>query len=312
MESLILSLEAIAPIFLLLVLGYVLKCLKMADKRSFDAMNSLGFKVFLPTLLFYNVYKTEDTGIIDIKLIIFTIVGVMAVFAVGLVTAVLFTKDNSKRGVILQGFFRSNFAILGLPLVNYVCGEGSGGLAALMVAVVIPVFNVFAVISLEIFRGNTIDFSKIFKQIAKNPLIIGCVIGLIFLFGGITLPSFLEKPISDVSKIASPLAIIVLGAGFNFSDMRGYAKYNVLVVSARLVIVPLVMLTIAALLGFTGEALCCLIVVFGSPVAVSSFSMAQQMGGDEKLAAQIVVLSSALCVFTLFAWIFIFSSLGVI
>jgi predicted permease len=103
-----------------------------------------------------------------------------------------------------------------------------------------------------------------------------------------------------------------LGASINISSIKGYIKENLIVVSTRLVWVPLVMLAIAANIGIRGEAFACLIIVFGSPVAVSSFAMAQQMGGDENLAAQIVAISSALCVFTLFLWIFIYSSLGIL
>lgn len=312
MQSFILALEAITPIFILLLVGYFLKCIKITDKKGFDVMNTFGFKVFLPALLFYNIYKSSNIELLDAKLISFTVIGTLVVFVLGILTVMLISKENPKRGVMLQGFFRSNFAILGVPLVGYICGEGSGALTSLMVAVVVPVFNVFAVFSLEIFRGNSIKVGKLVKGIIKNPLIIGCILGLVFLLADIKLPALLENPIRDVSRVASPLAIIVLGASFNFSDLHGYAKENIIVVSARLIIIPAVMLTIAALMGFTGEAFCCLMVVFGSPVAVSSYAMAQQMGGDEKLAAQVVVLTSALCMFTLFAWIFIFSSLGVI
>ena len=312
MQSFILAVEAIIPIFILLLVGYFLKCIKITDKKGFDAMNTLGFKVFLPVLLFYNIYKNDSIELFDTRLIAFVVLGTLAIFGIGLLGVMLITKDNAKRGVMLQASFRSNFAILGVPLVGYICGEGSGALAALMVAVVVPVFNVLSVISLEIFRGNTIKLGKVLKGIAQNPLIIACVLGLIFLGFNIKLPSVLETSVKDLSKVASPLAIVVLGASFNFSELGGYVKENIIVVSTRLIIVPAVMLTLGALLGFTGEAFCCLIVIFGAPVAVSSYAMAQQMGGDEKLAAQVVVLTSAICVVTLFAWIFIFSSLGVI
>lgn len=312
MESLKLSFSAVTPIFLLMMLGYFLKRINLADKRIFDGINKLIFKVFLPTLLFYNIYKTETLDIFDLDLIIFAILGIMAVFAVGFAVVFLITKDNSKRGVMLQGFFRSNFAILGIPLTTYICGENSGALVSLMVAIVVPVFNVFAVICLETFKGGRINLKKIIKGVLINPLIIGCLLGVLFLLLKFKLPSVLEKTMADVSKIASPLALIVLGASFSFSSLKGYLKENIITVSTRLIIVPLIMLPIAALVGFRGEAFVCLMLAFGSPVAVSSFTMAQQMGGDEKLAGQLVVLSSAFCILTLFMWIFIFSYWGVI
>lgn len=149
MESLKLSFESVMPIFVLMLLGYVLKCLNFADKKTFDTMNSLVFKLFLPVLLFYNIYKTESSHVLDIKLIGFTLAGVLCIFVVGYFIVLGLTKDNGMRGVMLQSFFRSNFAILGVPLADYICGEHSSGLTSLMVAVVVPTFNVLAVVCLE-------------------------------------------------------------------------------------------------------------------------------------------------------------------
>ncbi len=310
MESLRLSFEAVMPIFLLMLLGYLLKGIALVPKACFDGMNKLVFKVFLPTLLFYNIYKTQNPDVFSLKLIAFTVIGVLLVFFIGYISVFHLTKDNARRGVMLQGFFRSNYAILGVPLVNYICGDEGGGLVSLMVAIVVPIFNVLAVISLERFRDGSISVRKLAKGVITNPLIIGCLLGAVFLGFGITLPPVLEKSVSDVSRIATPLAIIILGASFTFSSIKGYVKELIITVSARLVLVPLAMLSAAVIMGFEGEALACLMVVFGSPVAVSSFSMAKQMDGDENLAAQVVVVSSAACLVTLFLWIFTLSSLG--
>lgn len=312
MESLKLSFDAIAPIFLLMLLGYILKCLKVCDKKGFDLINKLVFKAFLPTLLFYNIYKTERANVIDPKLVAFTVIGVLSVFVIGYFLVFVLTKDNKKRGVMLQGFFRTNFAILGIPLVSYICGEGAKGLASLMVAVVVPMFNILAVVALERFRDGTgkPDFLKILKGMAKNPLIIGCIVGLVFMALGIKLPYVIEKAVGDIGSIATPLAIIALGAGFEFKGIGGQLKEISIVIIARLVVIPLIVLSSAILCGFSGEALACLLITFGGPIAVSSFPMVQQMEGDERLAAQIIVISSALCLFTLFFWIFGINYLG--
>ena len=311
MESLKLSFEAIFPIFVLMLLGYVLKLLKITDKKGFDAVNALVFKVFLPVMLFENIYRTQSSQMFDLKLIVFITVGVIAVFVAGCLVVPRLTDDNAKRSVMVQSFFRSNYAILGIPLVNYICGENSGGMASLMVALIVPLFNAFAVVCFELFRGNGFSgFWRTLVGVVKNPLIIACALGLVFFMTGIKLPTLIEKSVSDVAKIATPLSIIVLGAGFTFSATKGYARELVVTVVTKLVLEPLVMLGMAVLLGFKGEALACLLITFGAPVAVSSFSMAQQMGGDEKLAAQIIVISSVLCLFTLFCWIFALSSVG--
>jgi len=308
MESLKLSFECVVPIFLLISLGYALRAFNVVKKETFNAMNKLVFKVFLPILLFKNIYETDIGKVFDLRYFCFIVVGVICVFIVGYVAVMFITKDDSRRGVMLQGFFRSNFAILGLPLIKSICGEKSGGLASLTVAIVVPLFNVLAVIALERFRNGNVELKPMLKGIITNPLIIACALGVAFVALGINLPNVFEKSISDISSIASPLAMIILGASFTFSSLKGYGKDVTITVAVRLIIIPLIILSIAALMEFRGEAIACLMVVFGSPVAVSSFAMAQQMGGDEKLAAQVVVVSSATCVLTIFGWVFLINS----
>ncbi len=312
MESLILSANAILPIFLLMATGYLLRTLKVADKKGFDTVNRLVFKAFLPTLLFYNIYNTETSEVFDLRLVAFALAGVLLIFIVGYGAVFALTKDNARRGVMLQGFFRSNYAILGLPLVGYICNGEMTGLSALMVAFVVPTFNVLAVVSLERFRNGRLEAKKLLLGVVKNPLIIGCLFGVVFALLGIRLPKVVETTVSDVAKIASPLAIIVLGASFTFSSIKGSLYELVTVVAARLIVIPAIALLFAVLLGFRGEALACILIIFGAPIAVSSYSMAQQMGGDEALAAQVVVVSSAACLVTLFGWIFVLSGMRLI
>lgn len=312
MESLVLSFEAVMPIFILMLVGYFIKNIGLADKKAFDAMNKLVFKLFLPVLLFYNIYKTETVDIFNPKLVIFAVVGIFLTFLAGYAAVLFITKDNARRGVMLQGFFRANYAILGIPLVNYICGESQSGMVSLLVAFVVPVYNILSVVALERFGSGKLNFGKLLLGIIKNPLIIACFLGVLATLLDIRLPGVIEKSVSDISKVASPLAIIVLGASFTFSSIKGYVRDVIITVGVRLVLAPLVLLTAAIFAGFRGEALACLLIAFGAPVAVSSFAMAQQMGGDEKLAAQVVVVSSAACLFTLFLWIFSLSTLGLL
>lgn len=313
MESLKLSFEAVMPIFLLMMLGYLLRTWKVADKSAFDTMNRLVFKAFLPILLFYNIYQTDADEMFDPKLVLFVILGMVTVFFVGYGLVFKLTGENPRRGVMLQAFFRSNYAILGIPLVDFICDGRATGLASLMVAVVVPLINVLAVTTLERFRpgGGKTGVKQLALGIVKNPLIIGCLLGMVFFVTRWKLPFVVERAVADISKIASPLAIVALGASFTFSSIRGYVKEIVIIVLTRLIIVPLLTLPLAIWMGFGSEAVACLLIVFGGPVAVSSFAMAQQMGGDESLAAHAVVFTSAFCLLTLFVWIFALSALGI-
>lgn len=305
MENLILSFNIVLPIFLILSLGYILKKLKILDELTTKNMNSVNFKVFLPLLLFYNVYKTDLSVVFNPKLLIFSIISVILVFLLLFIIIPLLEKDNRKRGVIIQGIFRSNFVIFGVPVCEALFGQNATGVASMLIAVVVPLFNFLAVICLEIYRGGNINFKKIIKGIITNPLIIASIIGLFFIYFKIKLPAPIEKTINDISKIATPLAFILLGSSFTFSAFSVYIKQLSITILGKLIIVPGIVLYIAALLGFRNVELTCLLSVFASPTAVSSYTMAEQMDGDSILAGQIVVLTSIISIITVFLWIFI-------
>ena len=305
MENLILSFNIVLPIFLILSLGYILKKLKILDELTTKNMNSINFKVFLPLLLFYNVYKTDLSVVFNPKLLIFSIISVILVFLLLFIIIPLLEKDNRKRGVIIQGIFRSNFVIFGVPVCEALFGQNATGVASMLIAVVVPLFNFLAVICLEIYRGGNINFKKIIKGIITNPLIIASIIGLFFIYFKIKLPAPIEKTINDISKIATPLAFILLGSSFTFSAFSVYIKQLSITLLGKLIIVPGIVLYIAALLGFRNIELTCLLSVFASPTAVSSYTMAEQMDGDSILAGQIVVLTSIISIITVFLWIFI-------
>lgn len=311
MESLILSFNAVTPLFLLMLLGYVIKRMGIAKKSDFDMVNKLVFKIFLPVLLFWNLYTTETVETFDIKIVLFTLLGVALTFILGYLYTFFAIEENPKRASMLQGFFRSNFAILGIPLINSICGDNVTGLTYLMVAVVVPLFNVLAVLCFELYgNGKKTSIKSVLKGIVTNPLIVACVIGIIFFLFKIKLPYVIEKSVSDVSKIATPLAIVAIGGSFTFGSIKGCFKETAITVFARLVLIPLIAVVCAVFLGFTGEALACILITFGGPIAISSFSMAQQMGGDEDISANVVVFSSMFCIVTMFVWIYILNTFG--
>ena len=312
MDNLILSFNVVAPLCFVMALGYFLKYLKMFDENTVNVMNNVAFKVFLPCLLFYNVYTTDLGNVINPKLMIFACLSIISLFIILLLIVPIFEKDNSKRGVIIQGIFRSNFVLFGIPVATSLAGEGNIGVTALLIGVVVPTFNVLAVVCLETFRGGKVNVKKVTHGIATNPLIIGSFLGLSMLVIGIKLPTFLEVTIKDVSKIATPLSLILLGASFSFSNVKKYLKETIITVIGKLIIVPLVFLAISYAVGFRGISLLSLMIMFAAPTAVSSFQMAKQMDGDADLAGQIVVFTSAFSIVTVFAWIFVLKQLALI
>ena len=305
MENLILSLNVVLPLFITMSLGYFLKYLNMFDNNTLDTMNNITFKSFLPMLLFYNIYKTDLQGVFNLKLMIFSATCVIALYLILYLIVPLIEKDNKKRGALLQGLFRSNFVIFGIPITESLFGSEKVGVAALLIAVIVPLFNILSVIALETFRGGKPNFRKISIGIIKNPLIIASCLGILTLLLKIKIPTAIEKTISDVSKIATPLSLILLGASFKFDNIKKYLKQTTIAVVGKTILTPCIILPICIMFGYRGVELSTLMIIFAAPTAISSFTMAQQMDSDSDLAGQIVVFTSAFCVVTVFMWIFI-------
>ena len=238
---------------------------------------------------------------------VFTVLGILAVFGLSLVYAIRFVKVRDRRGVVVQGMYRSNFLILGLALAAGLSSDGDLGVTAVMGAIVAPTFNVLAVITLEVYSGKKTNVWKLVIDIAKNPLIIGSLLGLLL---DLRLPSPLETAARDMARAASPLMLFLLGAFFRFSGAKEHAGELAAVCLGRLVIVPALVLGVAIRLGFRGIELITLLAIFASSTAVASFTMAEQMGGDAALAGDIVVMTSALASLTLFGWSLLFKSLN--
>ncbi len=312
MENLVLSLNVVLPLFINISLGYLLVRVNLLDDYSVKKLNNVVFKVFLPTLLFMNIYNTDVSGVFDAPLLIFSLVCVMIIFGLGLIFIPIIEKDNKRRGVLMQCLFRSNFVFFGVPICQSLSsGEGIGAIA-LLVAVVVPVFNVLAVVSLQLYMTGEVKLKSALVGIAKNPLIIGSVLGVLALLLRIKLPTVVVTVGNDLSKMATPLALILLGGTFKFHTLHRGIKSLVNGMLLKLVIVPILFIPISIVFGFRGIELVGLMVLFAAPIAVSSFTMSVQMGADGDLASQMVVFTSLVSIVTVFLWIFLLKQFGLI
>lgn len=312
MENLKLSFEIIAPLLILMLLGGFLSKIQVFDDNTVKKMNGSIFKVFLPVLIFYNLYNSSVADVKDIGTALYAAGVILCAFLLSAVIVSLVEKDNAKRGAMVQGMCRSNFVIFGVPLCVSICGEGIAGKISVAVAIVVPLLNILSVIVLEFFRGGKPSLKKMLKGVATNPLIIASILGIIVLISGIKLPALVEKSIGDVAKIATPLALILLGASVNLGSVKGNLKQIVISVLGKLVIIPFVGIFIAALMGMHGGEIALLISALASPTAVSSYPMALQMESDGELAAQIVAFDTAICIITVFLWVFVLKQLNLI
>lgn len=332
---LVTALGAVLPIVLLILLGYVLRCVGFFSDGFLAVGSRLVFRVCLPVMLFLSVYGIESIAAMPWGTVFYTVAAVLVIFALGLVTALAVTKVPQRRGVLLQCTFRSNFAIIGLPLATTLGGAEGAAAAAVLSAVTVPLFNVLAVVSLSVFRteaGQKVSAKKIAGDIARNPLILGVAAGLASLLvrrwqlthlGAVVFSLERDMPIlfrtlGDLSSVTSPFALLVLGGQFRFSAVGGLWKEIVTGTLWRTVLAPLIGLGGAVALSRCGLLACgageypALIALFGSPVAVSSAVMAREMHGDEQLATQLLVWTSLMSALTVFLTVCVMMAAGVL
>lgn len=329
--------NAVLPVVLLILLGYALKRIGFFSQQFIRCGNKFVFKVLLPTVLFYNVYTIDSIRDINWSSSVFSIVAVMALFLIGVIVAVLTTKEASRRGVITQCVFRSNVNIVGLTMASALGGDPAMSVIAIISALTVPLYNVLAVVSLSMFSPEGVSHKKALrdtcKKILRNPMIIGTLIGIAFLllrglqrrlFGTVIfsmqedLP-FVFKAVVNLKSIATPFALLILGAEFEFSAIKGLFREVTVGTIFRLVGAPLLGIAAAYLLSaytnlasFGPNEYAAFIALFGSPVAVSSAAMAEQMDGDVALATQLVVWTSVFSILTIFLQVCILMAIGLL
>ena len=310
MNSFVVCLNAILPIFLIIALGFLARHAGIIRENEIPRMNAVTFKVFLPVMCFYNVYTSDLSTAIRPKLLIFAAVGVVTAFLLTWLLVNRFVKEHRQRGVMIQGIFRSNFLIIGLPVAASLLGTDDLGTVSVLAAVVVPLFNVLSVLSLDLYNGEKPRPGKLLLDVVKNPLVLGILAGILTLLLHLRLPTPLATAARDVSRVGSPMMLFLLGAFFRFGSVRSHWRQLAAACAGRLLVIPGIALTAGALLGFRGIEFVSLLGVFATSTAVASFTMAQQMGGDAELAGDIVIWTSMLCSLTLFGWSFLFKCLG--
>lgn len=305
MDGFWLALRIVLPPLLMMAVGYLIRRTGIMNETSVAQTNRAIFTVFLPLLIFQNIRSTDGVINFDSQLFLYAVVAVIFQFLLSLCIVLLTERDNSKRGVMLQGMFHANYVLFGIPICAALFGSEAASLASLLVAVVIPIFNVLSVVSLELFNGGRPSVLRSIGGIFVNPLMIASILGILSVLFDVSLPSVVDSTIDSLAGIATPLAFVILGASFGFKEARGFGKALTVSLVMKLLVFPALFLFIAILLDFRNAPLAVLLALFASPVAVSSFTMAQQMGGDDKLAGHLVIFSSVLSIFTIFLFIFL-------
>ena len=314
MSDLIFSVNVTIPIFLVMVVGYFLRRIGMLNDSFVAAANKFNFKVTLPVMLFRDLSTVDIQDVFDVKFVLFCAIATSICFWGVWGLAKIFMKDRTMVGAFTQASFRSSAAVMGLAFIQNIYGSATMG--SLMIIGAVPLYNIYSVIVLT-FEGNTPeterDAGKIRQagiNILKNPIIIGIVLGLIVALFHNPMPTLVNKTVDSIAQMATPLALVALGAGFEGRKALAKIRPTLAAAFIKLIAQAAVFIPVAGILGFRGEKLIALLIMLAAPATPSCYIMAKNMNNDGVLTASIVVTTTLHAAITLTAWIFILKSVG--
>lgn len=312
MTSLMISVRVVVPIFLLLLLGALIRRLNWVDEPTLKKMDLIGFRILLPAQMFYSLYNA-DRDFTKYAVPLLTAIGVIGIiFIVALLLFTKLEKDPRRRGPMIQCVIRVNFVIFGMAIVASLYGAERTGLLAMIAAFIIPFTSTASAVLFEIYRGGKIEPKKLMINIAKNPYLISAVLGISFLLLQIPLPMVVTEVIQDVGGMATPYCLIVLGGSIHLSKMGEYKRPLWIAVISKSVVIPLVFTPIMVAMGFRGEVLATLAIMMACPTAVSGFTLANQCGADGELAGELVIITTLCSMVSIFLTIWILTAMALI
>lgn len=301
--------NAVAPLFCVILLGCGARRRGYLNETEVDRINQWMFRLFMPMMTMNNIY-TSDVHIGESMGLVAYCVGMtLAVWFAGLLFTVAVEKLPARRGVLLQAIYRSNMSVLAAPVV-FALYPNDMGEAMLVLAFVVPSFNILAVLSLSLFSQTGVSLKKSLAGAITNPMVLGCAGGLLLKGIHIRLPVFLESVVSMIGSSTSVFLLFVLGAFFSFRQLREVRRDLIIGTVARLIVTPGIAILAAVLLGYRNAQLCIVMATFAAPVAIAAFAMSQQMGGDTTLCSGLIVVSCAFSSVTLCLWIVLLRSAG--
>ncbi len=312
MNNLIYSLNATMPIFFVIMVGYACKRYGMLTENFVNCANKFNFNVTLPALLVRDMMNSGIKDNFNPKFILFCAIVTFISIVVIWVSSKPFIKEKSVRAEFVQGAYRSSAAILAIALLTNL--TGSAGLGAIMIAASVPVYNVFAVIILTVEKdaAKKVSGKKLLLSVCKNPMIISIFAGLVLAFADVEFPRMINTTIDYIARLATPMALIIIGAGFKGKKALTMLKPTVVATFIKLVGLTIIFLPIAVKMGFRGEELIAIAMMLGSPSTASCFTMAKSMGHEGTLSSSIIMLTTVLSAFTMTVIVFVLKNMGMI
>lgn len=314
MENLIFSLNATVPVFAMIILGMLFKKIGIIDDVFASRMNKFVFLIPLPVLLFKDLATLDFNTIWDTKFVLFCFfITILSILIVTLLSFLLKIKQN--QGEFIQASYRSSAALLGIALIQNVYGKAT--MAPLMIIGSVPLYNIMAVVVLSFFSPERKGLSKevwlkTIKGILTNPILIGIVVGILWSLLHLPMPTMLDKTVTSIGNVATPLGLMAMGATFNYKEALGDLKPALCASFIKLFGFCAMFLPLAIYLGFQGEQLIAILVMLGSATTVSCFVMAKNMGHTGILTSTVVMLTTIFSGFSITMWLYILKGMGLL
>ncbi|HNS73248.1 MAG TPA: AEC family transporter [bacterium] len=313
MDIFIQAANIVAPVFIIVFIGLALRRAGMIDAHFNTLSSRLVFMVTLPALLFAKISSTRIQELIDGRQILFAYIFIFISFAIAWLAGLRLARTGRDRGAFIQGAFRGNFAILGFAMLNNAYGAGVLAPAAVVLAAIMPPYNILAVLALALTQKKERNISgrTILKQIITNPLILAAAAAIPFSLFQIRLPQMILTSIDHLSSLTLPLALIGIGGSLSFRGVREDLRLAFSAALLKIVLLPILVIAAAVHWGFRGPELGVLFFFFASPTAIASYAMAEAMGSNGRLAGNIILLTTMGSIFTISTGIIILKSMGV-
>ena len=309
LQNFIICVNSVIPQAVYLIVGIMLKRFNVISEEEVKRFTKVIFVMLYPFLMFDNLYGKSLGEHFSLPLIIYACTSLLVIIACIWWAVCRFEKDNYNRGAMIQAMFRSNIVLMGLPVATYIFGKGNVATVAVLLMVVVPIYNVIAVVIFEDFRGGKVSWKSIIHGVLTNPLIVGGIAAIIVLVLGIEMPENLLVPIRALSDATTPVAMVLLGASLKISGIKQDKRKVLACVSVKLIVVPIFGIGGAVLFGLRGVELLAIALMYATPTALASFAMASSMGGNDELTGETVVFSTMMSCLTLPVILFVLMQL---
>lgn len=267
MDNILFTATTVLPVFLIIFFGMGLKHWGMMNDNFVNLSSRIVFTVSLPALIFLELSAIDFTTALDVKQILYVCGGTLLSFILSWLVSKPFIKDARDRSVFIQGSFRGNYAIIGLALTANMFGNESLGKGSILLACILPLYNVLAVVALTVpmRHERRMKISGALVEVIKNPLIVAVIVAIPFAYFKIGIHPIIAKTGNYLAALTLPLALIGIGGSLSFSEIRNPSMIALSASAFKIILTPLVLTYGAYLLNYTGQDLGTMFILFACP-----------------------------------------------